>query len=462
MDDVLARVDAGVDAGVARLFEWLRIPSISAQPAHAPDCRRAADWAVAQLAGMGFEARLSETAGLPGVIAAHHQAGPGAPHVLFYGHYDVQPADPLALWESPPFEPRLVDGPRGKRIVGRGAVDDKGQVVSFFEAVRAHLDATGRLPVNLTVLLEGEEECGSPSLAELLAKEKAALAADFVLVADTNMWNFETPAVTVSLRGMAAVEVRVRAADRDLHSGLFGGIALNPIQALTAALGALRNANGVIQIPGFYDGVAPVPPGLARDWERLGFDPAAFLGGVGLAHPAGEQDQSPLAQLWVRPTAEINGIFGGYQGEGSKTVIPAEAGAKLSFRLVPGQDPDKVLDGFERFMRERLPADAKLDVIRFGAAPGLEVNTQAPFMQAAQTAMTAEFGHPAAMIGCGASIPVVEAFKTQLGLDTLLAGFGLDDDRIHSPNEKFEVACFHRGMRTHARLLSAFADAAHR
>jgi acetylornithine deacetylase/succinyl-diaminopimelate desuccinylase-like protein len=261
---------------------------------------------------------------------------------------------------------------------------------------------------------------------------------------------------------MAAVEVRVRAADRDLHSGLFGGIALNPIQALTAALGALRNANGVIQIPGFYDGVAPVPPGLARDWERLGFDPAAFLGGVGLAHPAGEQDQSPLAQLWVRPTAEINGIFGGYQGEGSKTVIPAEAGAKLSFRLVPGQDPDKVLDGFERFMRERLPADAKLDVIRFGAAPGLEVNTQAPFMQAAQTAMTAEFGHPAAMIGCGASIPVVEAFKTQLGLDTLLAGFGLDDDRIHSPNEKFEVACFHRGMRTHARLLSAFADAAHR
>jgi acetylornithine deacetylase/succinyl-diaminopimelate desuccinylase-like protein len=457
IDNVLARVDAGVEAGVQRLFEWLRIPSISAQPAHAGDCRRAADWAVAQLAGMGFAARLSETSGLPGVIATHHAAGAGAPHVLFYGHYDVQPADPLALWDSPPFEPRLIDGPRGKRIVGRGAVDDKGQVVSFFEAVRAHLDATGRLPVNLTILLEGEEECGSPSLPELLARERAALAADFVLVADTNMWNFETPAVTVSLRGLAAVEVRVRAADRDLHSGLFGGIALNPIQALVMALGGLRDADGVIQIPGFYDGVVPVPAALAENWAGLGFDPADFLGGVGLTQPAGERGQSPLAQLWARPTAEINGIFGGYQGDGSKTVIPAEAGAKLSFRLVPGQDPEAILAGFERFMRARLPADAKVEFIRFGAAPGLEIDTQAPFMQAAQAAMTAEFGRPAAMIGCGASIPVVEAFKTQLGLDTLLAGFGLDDDRIHSPNEKFELACFHRGTRTHARLLDAFA-----
>ena len=355
MEQILKHIDDHLDASLQRLFSLLRIPSISAQPAHAGDCRKAAEWARDTLAAMGFAARLSETAGHPGVIATHHGAGPDAPHVLFYGHYDVQPADPLALWESDPFDPQLVDGPRGKRIVGRGAVDDKGQVVSFFEACRAHLAVNGKLPVRLTILLEGEEECGSPSLAELLTNEKETLAADFVLVADTNMWNFETPAITTSLRGLAAVEVTVKAASRDLHSGLFGGIALNPINALTRVLGDLQDDQGNIRIPGFYDGVAPVPEAVQKSWEQLGFDAAAFLGDVGLRHPAGEHGQSPLAQLWARPTADINGIYGGYQGAGTKTVIPAEATAKLTFRLVPGQDPEKILNNFERFVTERLP-----------------------------------------------------------------------------------------------------------
>ena len=458
MDQVLAFIDANLNTSLQRLFALLRIPSISAQPAHAADCRRAAAWARDELAEMGFAARLSETAGLPGVIATHHGAGPTAPHVLFYGHYDVQPADPLALWHTDPFKPHLEDGPRGQRIVGRGAVDDKGQVVSFMEAVRAHLTVTGTLPVRLTVLLEGEEECGSPSLKELLTNERETLAADFVMVADTNMWNFDTPAITTALRGLAAVEVTIRAASRDLHSGLYGGIALNPINALTRILGDLQDDQGNIRIPGFYDGVAPVPAALAASWSSLGFDPEAYLGEAGLTTPAGEHGQSPLAQLWARPTADINGIYGGYQGDGTKTVIPAEATAKLSFRLVPGQDPQAVVRNFERFVTERLRPDAKASFRHGGAAPGFAMDLQAPFMRAAQAALAVEFGRPAALIGCGASIPVVEAFKTHLGLDTLLAGFGLDDDRIHSPNEKFELACFHRGARAHARLLRAFGD----
>ncbi len=457
MKDILAHIDNNLDASLNRLFELLRIPSISAQKAHADDCRTAALWARNTLADMGFTARLSETAGLPGVIAQHHAAGPNAPHVLFYGHYDVQPADPLNLWHADPFDPQIIDGPRGKRIVGRGAVDDKGQVVSFFEACRAHLAVTGTLPVRLTILLEGEEECGSPSLAELLTNEHATLAADFVLVADTNMWNFETPAITTSLRGLAAVDVTISGPSRDLHSGLYGGIALNPITALTRILGDLHDDQGGVRIPGFYDGVAQVPPALAASWQQLGFDPEAFLGEVGLHNPAGEHGHSPLAQLWARPTAEINGIYGGYQGDGTKTVIPSEATAKLTFRLVPGQIPAAIIKNFERFVTDRLRPDAKASFKSYGASPGFAVSLDAPFMRAAQKALADEFGKPAALVGSGASIPVVEAFKTHLGLDTLLAGFGLDDDAIHSPNEKFEVACFHRGARAHARLLQSFA-----
>lgn len=458
MDKILSFIDANLDASLDRLFELLRIPSISAQPAHAGDCRKAALWACDTLTDMGFTARLSETAGLPGVIAQHIAAGPNAPHVLFYGHYDVQPADPLALWYSDPFDPQIIDGPRGKRIVGRGAVDDKGQVVSFFEACRAHLSTTGTLPVRLTILLEGEEECGSPSLTELLTNEREALAADFVLVADTNMWNFETPAITTSLRGLAAVEVTIQGPSRDLHSGLYGGIALNPINALTRILGDLHDDQGSVRIPGFYDGIQPIPEALAKSWQSLGFNPDAFLGEVGLTSPAGEHGQTALTQLWARPTADINGIYGGYQGDGTKTVIPSQATAKLTFRLVPGQDPQKIVANFERFVNDRLRPDAKARFKHFGAAPGFAISPDANFMQAARLALQDEFGKPAALIGCGASIPVVEAFKTLLGLDTLLAGFGLDDDAIHSPNEKFEIACFHRGARAHARLLQAFAS----
>ncbi|MDD2876601.1 MAG: M20/M25/M40 family metallo-hydrolase [Acidiphilium sp.] len=457
IDAVLAHIDANLDASRARWFDLLRIPSISAQPARKSDCIRAAAHIRDLLIGMGFEARLSETKGLPGVIATHHHAGGNAPRVLFYGHYDVQPVDPIALWDADPFEPQLVDQADGPRIVARGAVDDKGQVMMVFEAIRAHLAVNQSLPVNLTVLIEGEEECGSPSLDAMLEAERAALAADFVLVADTNMWNRDTPAITTSLRGLAAIELKITGPNRDLHSGLFGGPALNPIRALTRILGDLFDDNGSIRIPGFHDGITDIPADVLQSWRETGFDEAGWLAAIGLHHASGERGRTVLEQNWSRPTAELNGIFGGYQGAGSKTVIPAEAGAKLTFRLVPGQDPAKVIDGFKRFVTERLLPDARAHFEVFGASPGLMVPVDAPYVRAARTALEAEFGKPPVLAGCGASIPVVEAFERQLGLKTLLVGFGLDDDRIHSPNEKFEMHCFHRGMRAEARMLAAFA-----
>ena len=454
---VLAHIDANLDRNRERWFDLLRIPSISAQPAHKQDCIRAAEHMRDLLAGMGFKARLSETKGLPGVIAQHHKAGANAAHVLFYGHYDVQPPEPLDLWHADPFDPQLVDGPRGKQVVARGAVDDKGQVMMVMGAIRSWLDVTGALPVNLTVLLEGEEECGSPSLEAMLEAERGALKADFVLVADSNMWDAETPAITTSLRGLAAVELRIHGPNRDLHSGLFGGPALNPIRALTHILGDLFDENGVIRIPGFYDGISEIPPDMLASWRASGFDEKTWLSAIGLRHASGERGKSALEQNWSRPTAEINGIYGGYQGDGSKTVIPAEAGAKLTFRLVPGQDPAGVVEGFKHFVNARLLPDARAEFIVGGASAGLTVPIDAAYVRAARDALEAEFSKKPVLAGCGASIPVVEAFERQLGLKTLLVGFGLDDDCIHSPNEKFELSCFHRGMRAEARMLAAFA-----
>jgi len=340
LDAVLARVDAALDQSRERLFALLRIPSISAQPAHAEDCRRAAESIRDDLVGLGFTASLRPTEGHP-VVLAHHAGPPGytGPHILFYGHYDVQPVDPVELWASPPFDPQLVDGPRGKRFVARGAVDDKGQAMMFIEAMRAWKDATGAIPAKITVLIEGEEEIGSVNLEPFLKSAKDELHADLALISDTGMWDVDTPAVTTRLRGMAYVELTLHAARRDLHSGLFGGSALNPINALTRVLGDLKDEEGRIQIPGFYDNVAMVTNAQAAEWDAMGFDERAFLDGIGLRVPAGERGLPALQRLWARPTADINGVWGGYAGPGAKTVIAAEASAKVSFRLVPGQDP---------------------------------------------------------------------------------------------------------------------------
>jgi acetylornithine deacetylase/succinyl-diaminopimelate desuccinylase-like protein len=457
IDDVLAAVDE--TGAQARWMEWLRIPSVSAQPAHAADCRAAAEWARADLAGLGFRASLVPTDGHP-VVLAHH-AGPGAghagPHLLFYGHYDVQPPEPLALWQSPPFEPREVPGPHGPRVVARGAVDDKGQVAMWLAAFRAWHQATGTLPLPITVVIEGEEEIGSTNLERFLRDHAAELRADAVVVSDTDMWDVDTPAICTSLRGLVYMQVDLRAASRDLHSGMFGGVALNPITALTRVLGQLHDPDGRVMLDGFYDGIVDPAPEQLAQWASLGFDEAAFLGGIGLSEPAGERGRGALEKLWARPTAEINGIWGGYSGEGSKTVIPAEAGAKVSFRLVSGQDPEKIAASFERFVRARVPADAKLSFRNLAAGAGFRVPLDTPLVRAAREALRDEYGRPAVLVGSGGSIPVVESFRRLLGLDTLLMGFGLPDDQIHGPNEKFEVVCFRHGLRSHVRLLGKLA-----
>ena len=457
MELALAQADAGHDQAVARWLDWLRIPSVSAQPKHAPDCHAAAEFARAELAAMGFDASIRETEGQPVVIAHHPGPGEDAPHLLYYGHYDVQPPEPLNLWTHPPFEPTIVEGPNGPRVVARGATDDKGQVAMWLGAFRAWFDATGTMPVRLTVLIEGEEEIGSPSLEPFVAANAAELKADIAVISDTGMWDVNTPALTTSLRGLVYMQIDLRGPSRDLHSGMFGGSALNPINALTHALGELHDAQGRIQIPGFYDGIADIAPELSQQWQGLGFDEGASLREIGLANPVGEADRPALARLGARPTADINGIWGGYQGAGSKTVIAAEAGAKVSFRLVPGQDPQAIAANFESYIRARLPTDAEARFTLLGQAPGMTIATDSIFVAAAQQAMSEQYSRAAVMIGCGGSIPIVESFRRLLGIDSLLMGFALADCQAHSPDENFDMVCFCGGLRSHVRLLGELA-----
>src|SRR3954451_13784097 len=351
LQPVLDRIDADFDNSLERLFALLRIKSISADPAFAADCKAAADHLASDIATLGFTADVRPTAGHPAIVArvtgGKTNGGRGRPHVLFYGHYDVQPVDPLNLWHCPPFEPAVTDHADGRKIiVARGAEDDKGQLMTFIEACRAWKQVTGALPLDVTILIEGEEEIGSKNFVPFLEASKDDLKADFAVVCDTGMWDPNTPAITTSLRGLLYEEVKIKAANRDLHSGVFGGGARNPIRVLTEVLGGLFDADGRIPIPGFYDGVKDVPPEVLEQWKNLNLTPDNFLKPIGLSIPAGEKDRLLIEQISSRPTCDINGIWGGYIGEGSKTVIPSLAHAKVSFRLVEGQDPFKIRKAF--------------------------------------------------------------------------------------------------------------------
>jgi acetylornithine deacetylase/succinyl-diaminopimelate desuccinylase-like protein len=457
---VLDHIDAGLDASLERLFTLLRIKSISADPAFADDCLRAAQHLSKEFNALGFAAEVRPTAGLPAIVATSRSQVRGAPRVLFYGHYDVQPVDPLDLWRRPPFEPAIATDSEGRKIiVARGAQDDKGQLMTFVEACRAWTEVAGALPLNVTILLEGEEEIGSKNFGPFLTEHRQDLAADYVLVCDTGMWDRQTPAITTSLRGLLYEEVRIKAANRDLHSGIYGGGAQNPIRVLTRILGALHDEQGRIAIPGFYDGVKDLPPEILAQWNELGLTAESFLKPIGLAIPAGEKDRLLIEQVSSRPACDINGIVGGYTGEGSKTVIPAEAAAKVSFRLVEGQDPEKIRAAFRAFVTARVPADCKVEFIDHAAAPAIALDWRMKPLAAARRALTEEWGKDAVLIGSGASIPIVADFKRTLGLDTVLIGFGLDDDNIHSPNEKYDLQSFHKGIRSWARILSALAQA---
>jgi acetylornithine deacetylase/succinyl-diaminopimelate desuccinylase-like protein len=458
LDPVLAHLSRSYGVSIERWKELLRIPSIGADPAHDGDTRRAASWMVDSLASIGFEASLRETSGQPMVVA--HHPGPGdraGPHVLYYGHYDVQPADPLGLWHSPPFEPTIVEAEHGPRMVARGAVDDKGQVMTWLEAMRAWREVHGTLPIKVTVFLEGEEESGSPSLEPFMRDHKGELAADVCVVSDTNMWDIDTPALATMLRGLLYTEIALWGPSHDLHSGLYGGAVPNPLNILTRMLGQLHDAKGRVQLPGFYDDVVELSEQEARQHAALPFDEAGFLGSAGISVPTGEAGRSTLERIWTRPTCDINGIWGGYTGPGSKTVIPAEARAKVSFRLVPDQDPARIFEGLRDFVAARTPADCRTEIISHGGSAALRIPTDSRFVQAASRALARAFDRPPVLIGMGGSIPAVEAIRRLLGMDSLLVGFGLADDRVHSPNEKFELRCFERGILTHAALLAEFA-----
>ncbi len=457
IEPVLTRIDNNLDASLERLFELIRIKSISADPAYKDDCRQAAVWCAEQLTEIGISASVRKTVGHPMVVGHYDGAGPDAPHILFYGHYDVQPVDPLELWEADPFDPRVTDVDGEKRIIARGACDDKGQLMTFVEAARAWVSETGGLPVNVTILFEGEEESSSPSMIPFLNQSGEELKKDVAFVCDTSMWDRRTPAITTMLRGMLSEEMVIRAASHDLHSGMYGNAARNPIHLLAKIIADMRDETGRITLPGFYDGVPDLSPEQKAQWDTLGFDEKAFFDSIGLSIPAGEQGYPVLQQIWSRPTMEVNGIVGGYTGAGAKTVIPAQASAKFTFRLVGDQDPEAIRAAFRAFVNERLPADCSAEFIDHGGERAVTQPGDSHWVQTAKAALSAEWNKDAVLIAIGGSIPIVTQFKKHLGMDSVLVGFGLDDDRIHSPNEKYNLTSFHGGIRSWARILGALA-----
>src|SRR5689334_8308112 len=456
LEAVLNRIDQDIDQSLERLFALLRIASVSTDPAFKDQCRSAAEHVAADLNSIGFDAKVRPTAGHPVVVGKSN--GATGPRVLFFGSYDVQPVDPLSQWKTPPFEPRIETLPDGRNIiVARGACDDKGQAMTFIEACRAFKFVTGKLPLPITMMIEGEEECGSKNLFSFVRDNAAEFKLDLALVCDTAMWDQKTPAVTTSLRGLVYEDVKITCADRDLHSGVFGGAVQNPLRLLSQILGDMWDEKGRVTIPGFYDGVKDLPADIKADLKGLDLTAEKFLGPIGLKKPAGEQDRLLIEQITTRPTAEINGIIGGYTGEGAKTVIPGEASAKVSFRLVGEQDPEKIRDAFRAFVKARLPADCKVEFGNFGLAPPIQLSFDNPALNKARTVLAEEWGHKAVAVGAGGSIPIVADFKNVLGMDSLLVGFALDDDRVHSPNEKFDLKSYHKGIRSWARILDALS-----
>jgi acetylornithine deacetylase/succinyl-diaminopimelate desuccinylase-like protein len=461
LDAVLRQIDGNLQASLGRLCELLRFESVGTRPDCAAACRACAEWLKAELAGFGFAAELRETTGHPAVVAilAPPDLPSHAPHVLFYGHYDVQPVDPLELWESPPFEPQIRTGDDGEaRIYARGASDDKGQLMTFLEASRAWLSVHGRLPCRLTVVIEGDEEGDNSHFDRFIEENREELAADVAFVCDTGLWDRSTPKIVTRLRGCIAEEITVRGPSKDLHSGYYGGAARNPIHVLARILGEMHDGEGRVTIPGFYDGVEAVPDETLRQWRGLGFPEAEFLREVGLSVPAGERGYAVYEQIWSRPTAEFNGIWGGYTGAGRKTVLPATASAKLTFRLVGRQDPAKIRTALRRFVADRLPPDCS---VAFDSSGGDNFAVTVPeasrWITLARRALGEEWGRDPVIAADGGSIPVVSTFQRVLGIPTLLAGFARDDDAFHSPNEKYDVQCFHKGMRSWARILAGLA-----
>lgn len=457
LEPVLSHIEKDFDSAIARLQSFLRIPSISTDPEYSSEVRRCAEHVTQDLRSIGLDAKMHDTIGHPMVVATDDSAGPDAPRVLYYGHYDVQPVEPLEEWKTPPFDAIVEDGTNGKRIVARGAADDKGQLMTFVEAIRAWKEVHGQLPVRVVILLEGEEESGSESLVPFLQEHKDELQADTCIVCDTSMWDQDTPAITSRLRGLVYIEATLHGPSHDLHSGGYGGAVVNPANALTKILGQLHDDDGKVQIDGFYDNVEIVNAEQIEQWHSLGDADALTLESSGAKATFGEKGYSTLERLWSRPTCDINGLRAGYLGEGAKTVIGASATAKISCRLVAHQQPEVIQKALFAFLEERTPEGCHWDLKSYGTSPAIAVPTESPWLTAACNAMSDIFPNPTVLIGTGGSIPVVGEFQEILGVDAVMVGFSLDDDLIHAPNEKFEMTCFYRGILSQAAILENYA-----
>ncbi len=447
MQAVFDHLEAGQARAVADLCEYLRFASVSAQPAHAPDVQACADWLVAHCRAIGLQAERHSTPGHP-IVLARTPRRAGRPHFLIYGHYDVQPPEPLELWRTPPFQPTVRDG----RIYARGATDNKGQHFAHLKAVQAYLATGTELPCDLTFLIEGEEEVGSKALAGFLRQHRRELKCQQVVISDTGMPSLRHPALTYSLRGIAALEVIVRGPAADLHSGIYGGSVDNPAMVLCQMLARLRDGRGRITVPGFYKDVAPLSRAERRELARLPYSAPAYRKLLGVPALNGERGFTANEQRSARPTLEINGLTSGYQGEGSKTIVPAWARAKITCRLVPDQSPEDITRRLTSHLRRLCPPTVRLEILSgHGAEPYLTPPT-GPAAQAALEALEAAFGARPVQLREGGSIPIVTQFKKLLGVDSLLLGLALPDDNLHSPNEKFELACLHGGARMSAHL----------
>ncbi len=442
----------------AELFDFLRIPSVSARSEHTADVRRAAEWIAGSLRAAGLETRVHETAGHPVVVGEWRGAGAGAPTVLVYGHYDVQPAEPLELWESPPFEPTIRDG----NVYARGSVDDKGQLFLHVKALEALLETRGSLPVNVVVLAEGEEEVGSDHLAEFVEAHKAELACDAVVISDSAMFAPGQPSILSSLRGLAYFQIDVQGPRGDLHSGSYGGAVVNPAMALARILATFHDASGRVAIPGFYDAVLPWPEHVREGMRALPFDDEEFRGEVGAPSLGGEAGHTTLERIWTRPTCEVNGLLSGYTGEGAKTVLPAKAMAKVSCRLVPGQEPGEIERLMAAHVERVAPPGVRVTVAHLHGGRPWRADLAGPLFDAARTALTDAFGRAPVVVGEGGSIPVVGDFERVLGAPVLLMGFGLPGENAHAPNEWMSVENFERGMRAVAVLMEELGRAASR
>ena len=460
MDAALDYARQHSDRFVEELKAWLRIPSISTDPEYAPQTRQAAEWLADNLRAIGVETvevMETGTAAKPGhpIVYAEHHVSESAPTVLVYGHYDVQPPDPLDLWDSPPFEPVEKDGD----LVARGSADDKGQAFMHVKAAEAYL-ASGAPPVNLKMMIEGEEESGSVNLAPWIRDNKERLAADIVLVSDTALFAPGVPSIAYGLRGLAYVEVELTGPGKDLHSGVYGGGVENPINALAKMIGDLHDADHRVTVEGFYDDVRDLTPEEREAYRALPFDEAAWKAEAGVSATKTEAGYSTLEGTSGRPTLDVNGIWGGYTGKGAKTVLPSRATAKISCRLVPDQTPEAITEKLRAHFEAHVPDTMTLDFRDLHGGPGAIVDTSLPAMQAAADALEGVFGQRPHFTREGGSIPVVAVFKDILGLDTVLMGFGLDSDSIHSPNEKFGLDRFHQGIETSVRFMDAYAKQA--